>query len=82
MLHFHNALVHHTEVVREDLASFGFSSMTYAPYSPDLTPCDFFFGAMKRVFAGQHFATIDNLLMSVEAFPRALPADFLQTAFQ
>jgi hypothetical protein len=83
MLHFDNEPAHNTEAVRENLASFGFRRPTHPPYSPDLAPCDFFlFGAMKQAFAGQHFATIDDLLMSVEAFLRGLSADFLQTVFQ
>jgi hypothetical protein len=46
-------------------------------------PCDFFlFGAMKEAFAGQHFATIADLFMSLEAFLRGPSADLLQTVFQ
>jgi hypothetical protein len=57
--------------------------MVHPPYSQDLAPCNFpLFGAMKQAFTGQHFAAIDDLLMSVEAFPRGLFADFLQTVFQ
>jgi hypothetical protein len=57
--------------------------MAHPPYSPDLAPTDFFLsGAMKQVFAWQHFATIDGLLMSMDAFPRGLSADFLQIVFQ
>jgi histone-lysine N-methyltransferase SETMAR len=83
MLHFDNAPVHTTEGVRENLASFGFRRIAHPPYSPDLAPCDFFlFSAMKHVFAGQHFATIDDLLMGVEAFLRGLSPDVLQTVFQ
>jgi hypothetical protein len=83
MLHFDNAPVHNTEGVGENLASLGFRRMTHPPYSPDLALCDFFlFGVMKQAFTRQHFATIDNLLMSVEAFLRGLSADFLQTIFQ
>jgi hypothetical protein len=83
MLHFDNSRVHNTQGGRENLASFGFRRMANPPYSPDLAPHDFFlFGAMKQAFAGQHFAAIDNLLMSVEAFLRGLSADFLQTVFQ
>jgi hypothetical protein len=40
------------------------------------------FGAMKQAFPWQHFATIDDLIMSVEAFLRGLSADFSQTVFQ
>jgi hypothetical protein len=57
--------------------------MAHQPYSQDLAPCDFsLFGAMKQAFAEQHFATIDDLLMSVDAFLRGLSADFLQIVFQ
>jgi hypothetical protein len=57
--------------------------MAHPPYSPDLALCDFFlFGAMKPVFAARHFATIGDLLKSVDAFLRGLSADFLQTAFR
>jgi hypothetical protein len=57
--------------------------MAHPPYSPDLAPCDFFlFGVMKQAFAWQPFATINDLLMSVEALLRGISADFLQTVFQ
>jgi hypothetical protein len=57
--------------------------MAHPPYSPDLSPSDFFrFGAMKQAFAGHNFAAIDDLLMSVEASLRELSAEFLQTVFQ
>jgi hypothetical protein len=82
MLHFAIAPAHIYEGVRESLASFGFGRMVHPPYCPDLAPCDFLlFGAMKQAFAGQHFATIEDLLMSVEAFLRELSADLLQTVF-
>jgi hypothetical protein len=41
-----------------------------------------FSGAMKQAFAVRHFATINDLLKSVDAFLRGLSADFLQTIFQ
>jgi hypothetical protein len=83
MLHFDKAPVHNTGGFRENLASFGFRRMVHPPYSPDLAPGDFFLlGATKQMFAGQHFATVGDLLMSVEAFLRGLSADVLQTVFQ
>jgi hypothetical protein len=78
MLHFDNAPVHNTEGMRENLASFEFRRMAHPPYGPDSAPCDLFlFGAMKHAFAGQHFATTDDFLRSIEAFVRGLSADFL-----
>jgi histone-lysine N-methyltransferase SETMAR len=82
-LHFDIGPVHNIEGVRENPASFGFGRMAHPPYSPDLAPCNFFlFGALKQPFVGQHLATINDLLMSVEAFLRGLSADFLQTVFR
>jgi hypothetical protein len=37
---------------------------------------------MKQAFVGEHFATIDGLLMSVEAFLRRLSADLLHAISQ
>jgi hypothetical protein len=83
MLHFDNAPVRNTDGVRENLASCGFRRMGHPLYSPDLAPCDFsLFGAMKQAFAVQHFATVEDLLMSVEAFLREISAHFLQTVFR
>jgi hypothetical protein len=83
MLHFDNAPVHNTERVGENLASFGFRRRAHPPYSPDLALRDFFpFNTIKQAFAGQHFATSNDLLMSVEEFLRELSADFLKTVFQ
>jgi hypothetical protein len=57
--------------------------MVHPSYGPDLAPCDIFLlGAMKQTFAARHFATINDLLKSVDAFLRGLSADFLRTAFQ
>jgi hypothetical protein len=83
MLRFDNAPAHTTERVRENLVSFGPRRMSHPSYSPDLAPCDFvLFGAMKQAFAGQQFVTINDILMSGEAFLRGLAGDFFQTAFQ
>jgi histone-lysine N-methyltransferase SETMAR len=82
MLPFDNAPVHNAEAVRQNLASFGFRRVAHPPYSPDLAPRDFFlFGAVKQAFTGQHSATIDDLLMSVDTFRSGLSANFLQTVF-
>jgi hypothetical protein len=83
MLHFDNAPGHNTEGVQESLADFGPRRMEHPPYRPHLAPSDFFlFGAMKQVFAGQHFDAIDYLFIGVEGFMGGYSADFLQALFQ
>jgi hypothetical protein len=57
--------------------------MEHLPNSPDLALWNFFlFHAMKQAFTRQHFNTIDDLSMDVEAFLTRLSAEFLQTIFQ
>jgi hypothetical protein len=64
-----NAPVRNADGIQESLANFGLRRMEHPPYSLDLAPCDFFlFGAIKQVFAGQHFDTIDDIFMGVEGF--------------
>jgi histone-lysine N-methyltransferase SETMAR len=82
MLHFDNAPIHKTKDVQDHLANFEFGRMEHPPDSPDLAPCDFFlFGAMKENFSGQHFESVEELFLAVEAFLRGLSVEFLQTVF-
>jgi hypothetical protein len=37
---------------------------------------------MKQVFAGQHYDTIEDIFMAVEAFLGELLMDLLETVFQ
>jgi transposase len=56
--------------------------MEHPPYSPDLTPCDFFlFRAMKKNLSGQRFESVEELFHALEALLRRLSTDFLQTVF-
>jgi hypothetical protein len=82
MLHFDNAPVHNTERTGENLASFGFRRAGIRLIVRIQHHVTSFFGAMKQAFARQRFATIDDLLRSVEVFLSRLSADFLQTVFQ
>jgi hypothetical protein len=42
-------------------------SAPHPPYSPDLTPSDFYrFGYVKRCLAGLSFENVDQLLEAVE----------------
>lgn len=82
MVHFDNSPIHNTQGIQEHLASVGFTKMEHPTYSPDPAPCDsFLFGAMKRNSSGQHFESVEGLLLALEALLEGLSADFLQTVF-
>ena len=52
--------------VTEFLTSKGIPVVRQSPYSPDLSPCDFFlFPELKNVLKGRHFRTLENIQNSV-----------------
>ncbi|KAG5315469.1 GVQW3 protein, partial [Acromyrmex insinuator] len=53
------------------------------PYSPDLTPCDFFlFPLLKRELKGKHWESVENIQKHVTMFLRDIPVEEFQRAFQ
>ncbi|GBN51851.1 hypothetical protein AVEN_119716-1 [Araneus ventricosus] len=49
-------------VVALDYPKFTGTGMDWPPYSPDLTPCDYFlWGALKDIVYGNHPSTLDEL---------------------
>jgi hypothetical protein len=61
----------------------GYSSGSAAPYSPDLSPCDFFpFPKLKFHLKGRHFGTGDNIQeVTIEPL-RALPHEEFQPCYR
>jgi transposase len=75
MLHHDNASCHTAISVNECLAKKGISVVPQPPYSPDLSPCDFFlFPKLKFHLKGRHLGTVDNIQKVVTDQLRALPA--------
>jgi len=53
------------------------------PYSPDLSPCDFFlFPKLKFHLKGHHFGTVDNIWKVVKDQPRALLHEDFQHCYR
>jgi len=73
MLHHYNSPCHTAISVNEFLAKKGISMVPQPPYSPDLSPCDFFlFPKLKFHLKGRHFGTVDNMQKVVTDQLRAL----------
>jgi hypothetical protein len=61
-LHHGNAPAHTTLSVREFLAKEYIPMLPQAPYSPDLSLCDFYmFPKLKSAVKGYHFQTLDSV---------------------
>ena len=66
MLHHDNAPCHTATSVIEFLAKTGIPVVPQPPYSPELSPCDFFlFPKLKFHLEGRHFGTVENIEKAV-----------------
>jgi len=62
MLHHDNAPAHASLLIRSYLAKHQTSVVPYPPYSPDLTPADFFlFPKLKTTLKGRRLQTIEEI---------------------
>jgi histone-lysine N-methyltransferase SETMAR len=81
-LHFDNARPHVSLKTQTFLKATNFIHVPNPPYSPDLSPSDFFlFGSLKRHLLGRIFTTEKELIDAVEDFLQHLPQVTLQRVF-
>jgi len=74
MLYHDNAPCHTAVSINEFLAQ--------PPYSPDLSPCDFFlFLRPKNHLNGRHFGTLDNIKKTVTDELKGIPAEAFQHCY-
>jgi histone-lysine N-methyltransferase SETMAR len=79
ILHHNNVLAHDALRVREFLAKNFITKMNHPPYSPDLTPCNFWlFSKLKIALKGQTFADLSDIKRNVKTLLR----DILENDFQ
>jgi hypothetical protein len=65
-LHVDNAKRHTSKMSIEKMEELGFILVPQPPYSPDITPCDFFlFGYLKQHLEGKYFAREDQVIAAV-----------------
>ncbi len=66
-IHMDNAPAHRSYLVRDGLARMNWPKLKHLPYSPDLSPADFFlFPLLKRVLQGRQFPTVDLLILTLD----------------
>ena len=67
----------------EFLAKKGIPVVPQPPYSPDLSPCDFFlFPKLKFHFKGRHFGTVENIEKAVTDQLKAIPVSDYQRYYE
>ena len=83
MLHHDNAPCHTAISVIEFLAKKGIPVVPQPPYSPDLSPCDFFlFPKLKFHLKGRHFGTVENIEKAVTDQLKAIPVSDYQRCYE
>ena len=61
-----NASSHKCEVVKSFLASEKVKVLNHPPYSPDLSPCDFFlFPRLKKMLSGNKYTSRSSLVSAI-----------------
>ena len=83
MLHHDNAPCLTAVSINEFLAERNIPVFPQPPFSPDLSPCDFFlFSRLKNHFKWRHFGTLDNIQKSVTDELKGIPAEAFQHCYE
>jgi len=83
MLHHDNAPFHTAVSINEFLAEKRILVVPQPPYSPDLSPCNFFlFLRLKNHLKGCNFSTMDNIQKSVTDELKGIPAEAFQHCYE
>ena len=73
-----NASSHKCEVVKSFLASEKVKVLNHPPYSPDLSPCDFFlFPRLKKMLSGNKYMSRSSLGSAIYQCLQQIPKDYL-----
>ncbi|EFO84462.1 hypothetical protein CRE_18120 [Caenorhabditis remanei] len=74
-----NARPHVSKVTNAKLMSFGWTVLPHPPYSPDLTPSDYWlFSHLQHQLEGQNFKTKDDIKKELTSYFAERPAEFWQ----
>lgn len=83
IVHHDNAPAHSSLIVREFLAKKSIPTLPHPPYSPDLTPCDFFlFPKIKSHLKGTHHGGVEEVKGAVTAVLNTLTSEDYERCFQ
>ena len=78
-----NASSHKCEVVKSFLASEKLKILNHPPYSPDLSPCDFFlFPRLKKMLSGNKYTSRSSLGSAVHQCLQQIPKKVYLSAFR
>lgn len=75
-IHMDNARPHTSKSTKKVIDELGFIQLPHPPFSPDISPNDFFlYGMLKKKLQGRHHETFDDLLKSVNDILNQIPKE-------
>ena len=78
-----NASSHKCEIVESFLASQKVKVLNHLPYSPDLSPCDFFlFPRLKKMLSGTKYMSRSSLSSNIYQCLQQIPKEDYLSAFR
>ncbi|MCU7801502.1 MAG: transposase [gamma proteobacterium symbiont of Lucinoma myriamae] len=78
-----NAAAHKSQVVQQFLEEEKVVQLPHPPYSPDLSPCDFFlFPRLKKMLSGRGYTTKSSLGSAIFQFLQSIPVADYAAAFR
>jgi len=83
ILHQDNVPAHNALSVKQFLANKNITVLEHPPYSPDLTPCNFYlFPKIKSVLKRTHFVSVENVKAKTEEILNSLTEHDLWICFE
>jgi len=71
--------------VIEVLAKKGIPVVPQPPYSPDLSPCDFYFFLFPKIkfyLKGRHFRAVENIEKAITVQLKTIPVTYFQRCYE
>lgn len=82
IFHQDNAPSHRASSTQTTIQQLGFEVLDHPPYSPDLSPCDFFlFPLVKNYLRGTHFEDMNHLSTAVQVAIHSIQPDTYRKCF-
>ena len=73
-----NAPAHSVAIATAKLVELRYELLPHSPYSPDLTPCDFFlFPNMKKWLGGKRFTSNEEVIAATEVYSAKFDKPYL-----
>jgi hypothetical protein len=77
-----NSMYHNDRKITTEISDAKLESLPHPPYSPDLSPCDFWlFGMLKQEMKDWLFQTVEEIVTTMKTIWKGLALEKVQSVF-